>query len=143
MSSTSETSGWAKFSRVIFSIFWVPLVGIPSALYNIIVGVASCILIVPIFLGIPKIYFHSIGLFFNPVGKTVELNFEKHPARNILYLLFFGIDTFPALYTYGALLCLMVIFIPLGLQCFKFGKYFIAPFGASVEKDGKIIVASN
>jgi len=122
-----------KFLNFLFNVAWVIFVGIELTIGFIISGILSCICIVPIFFGIPKIYFEAIPLAFAPAGKTVELHFNKGTVRNIIYLIFGGAWKFIGLYIYGGLLCCTIIGIPLGLQLFKFAKYFIAPFGAEVK----------
>ncbi len=121
-----------KFLRVLFNVFWIIFGGLGNAISSIFSGVASCIMIIPIFFGIPKVYFKLVPLVFAPAGKCVELHFSKAPVRNVFYWIFLGF--FNALwgYLYGALLCVTIIGIPLGLQQFKFAKYYLAPFGAQV-----------
>ena len=52
---------------------------------------------------------------------------------NILWLIFGGLLSAAAWCIVGAALCITLIGIPLGLQCFKFVSLSIWPFGRDVE----------
>lgn len=51
---------------------------------------------------------------------------------NILWLLFGGLLSALAWLLAGVLCCITVIGIPVGLQCFKFAKLVLTPFGKKV-----------
>lgn len=51
---------------------------------------------------------------------------------NILWLLFGGLFSALAWLVAGVLCCITVIGIPVGLQCFKFAKLVLTPFGKNV-----------
>mgnify|MGYP001137908221 FL=1 len=51
---------------------------------------------------------------------------------NILWLIVSGIPLAVAAVINGLLLCITIIGIPFGLQCFKIAKLALMPFGASV-----------
>jgi uncharacterized membrane protein YccF (DUF307 family) len=51
---------------------------------------------------------------------------------NIIWILAGGIITCAAWLILGLLLCITVIGIPFGIQCFKFAKINLAPFGKDV-----------
>ncbi len=53
---------------------------------------------------------------------------------NILWIVVAGLWLFLAYCLIGVLLCITIIGVPFGLQCFKIGGYALAPFG----KDAKI-----
>lgn len=48
---------------------------------------------------------------------------------NILWLIFGGFFSAVGYFIGGALLCLTIIGIPFGLQCFKLGLFVLRPFG--------------
>lgn len=123
-----------KFFNLLFNIFWVIICGIGNALSAIMCGVISICLIVPIFFGVPWIYFKSIPLVFAPAGKKVELHFGSAAIRNVIYLIFGGFINIIFNYVYAIVLFCTIIFIPLALQQFKFAKYWVAPFKADVVK---------
>ena len=52
---------------------------------------------------------------------------------NIIWMLFGGIWLALLWLLFGIVLCITVIGIPLGLQCFKFAKLSLAPFGKKVD----------
>lgn len=53
---------------------------------------------------------------------------------NILWIIFGGLWWAIAMFFLGVVYCCTIIFIPVGLQLFKLGKFVIWPFGKSVEK---------
>jgi uncharacterized membrane protein YccF (DUF307 family) len=52
---------------------------------------------------------------------------------NIIWLIFGGFFTFLQYMVSGLLLCLTIIGIPFGLQCFKIGFFTLMPFGRQVR----------
>ena len=124
-----------KVLNFIFNVFWAIFGGLVNAIFCLIQGIITTCLIVPIFFGIPLVYFKAMPLCFAPAGKKVEINFEKAVVRNVLYLIFGGAITVVSNYLYACLLFATIIGIPLGLQQIKFAKFFVAPFGAEVVKN--------
>ena len=53
---------------------------------------------------------------------------------NILWFLFGGLSGGLAWTLAGALWCVTIVGIPVGLQCFKMAKLALMPFGAEVNK---------
>ena len=51
---------------------------------------------------------------------------------NVIWLLFGGLEMAIVTFFEGILLCLSIIFIPVGLQFFKVAKFFIWPMGKKV-----------
>ena len=143
MSEKKGPSVFRKILNVLFNIFWAIFGGLGMALSCIGNGIMTCLMIIPIFFGIPLVHFRMVGLAFAPAGKSVKLNFSKAPVRNVFYWIFGGFASALWNYVYGALLCLTIIGILLGLQQFKFAKYFLAPFGARVLKNGQDLLPDN
>lgn len=135
-----KVSGFRKFLNVLFNIFWAIFGGLGMAISCIFMGIGSCLMIIPIFFGIPKIYFRMVPLAFAPAGKKVKLHFGRAPVRNIFYMIFGGIGASLLGYLFGVVMCCTIVGIPLGLQQFKFAKYFLAPFKAEITKNGKNLV---
>lgn len=54
---------------------------------------------------------------------------------NVLWILFGGLFAAIGYVTGGLLLCLSIVGIPFGLQCFKLAGLVISPFGLRVEND--------
>ena len=131
----ANRKGFPKFLEVLFNIVWVIFIGLESAILCIFAGIASCFLIIPIFFGIPNVWFNAVPLVFAPGGKEVKTHFDAAPVRNTLNIIFCGgLIGLICYFLLGAILCITIIFIPLGKQCFKLGKYVFLPFGAEVTK---------
>ncbi|CAM4148903.1 hypothetical protein AT575_01925 [Streptococcus penaeicida] len=52
---------------------------------------------------------------------------------NIIWFLFSGLWAWLAWSLLGVLLCITIVFLPLGLQCFKIGNFGLFPFGKDIE----------
>ena len=52
---------------------------------------------------------------------------------NLLWIILGGIFIAASWFVLGMLLCITIIGIPFGMQCFKFAKLTLAPFGKDVE----------
>ena len=55
---------------------------------------------------------------------------------NLLWIIFGGLISSISWFIAGLLWCITIIGIPVGLQCFKFAKLCLAPFGKEVEYGG-------
>lgn len=53
---------------------------------------------------------------------------------NILWIIFGGLLWAIGLFITGIFLCCSIIFIPVGIQYFKFAGFVLCPFGKTVEK---------
>ena len=53
----------------------------------------------------------------------------------ILWLIFGGLITALLWFVFGVLLCITIVGIPFGKQCFKFAKLSLMPFGKKVRVD--------
>lgn len=131
----------------ILNIFWIIFIGIWNSILTACLGVVQCLTIVGIPAGI--ISFKSIKLIFAPTDKRVELNFGKHPVLNIIWLILGGLEISLYYLILGIVLCSTIVFIPIGVTCCKFAKFYLAPFGAKVvnkyefeTEEDKIIIYS-
>ena len=118
--------------RVLGNIIWFLLLGFQFAVCYFLLGLILCFSIVGIPYGIKCFKLSRLVLF--PFGKTVDTNFDSHPWANIFWNVLIGsgpVSTFAVL---GALLCVTIIGIPFGKQCFKIVKYSFLPFGAVIYK---------
>ena len=52
---------------------------------------------------------------------------------NLFWLLLSGLPLALAAVVNGALLCVTIVGVPFGLQCFKLAKLALMPFGAQVD----------
>ena len=116
--------------RFIGNTVWLLAVGFYIAVFNVLVGMLLCLSVIGIPLG--RQYFKYARLVLWPFGTRVRLRFERHPILNLIHLLLFGIIQIVFFCLLGILLCLTILGIPFGIQCFKFAKLSIAPYGAYV-----------
>lgn len=116
--------------RLIANILWFILGGLFLGLSWALLGLLLCITILGIPLG--KQCFKAAKLTFAPFGKDVNLNFEKHPIANLLWLLVAGWELAIGYLFSGIICCITLIGIPFGLQAFKLMKLAVFPFGATI-----------
>nr|WP_317412278.1 YccF domain-containing protein [uncultured Solibaculum sp.] len=110
---------------------WFLLGGIWQGLSWMLVGVVWCITIVGIPIGIQC--FKLAGLAFFPFGKDVQFGGGVGSTLlNILWMIFGGLILAAESAILGCILCITIIGIPFGKQCFKLAKLALMPFGASV-----------
>lgn len=95
-------------------------------------GALWCITVVGIPIGLQC--FKFAGLSFFPFGKEVVYGGGAASLLlNLVWLLVSGIPLALAAALNGLLLCVTILGIPFGLQCFKLAKLALMPFGASVR----------
>ena len=116
--------------RLIGNIFWFLFGGLLLMLMWGLLGVLLCITIVGIPLGLQCFKFARLSLF--PFGKKVDLNITKHLIANIIWAVLLGWWLALIYLLFGILNCITIIGIPKGLQCFKFMKLALFPFGAEI-----------
>jgi uncharacterized membrane protein YccF (DUF307 family) len=116
--------------KLIGNLAWLILGGLIEGLAWLLSGVILCLTIVFIPFGLKC--FKIAGLAFAPFGKDVDITFDEHPVANILWLIFMGWQMSMVYFLSGILFCLTIIFIPIGIQCFKMGKVALFPFGAEI-----------
>ena len=114
------------FCNLIYTIFG----GFISAAIHFILGIVFCATVVLLPLG--RQYLKIAKLVIWPFGKTVTNDFDAHPIANICFIPLGGFLAFVNILV-GAVLCVTIIGIPFGKQCFKVAKLRFAPFGSVVE----------
>lgn len=115
----------------ISNFIWFILVGLIGGLLWTIAGILCCITIVGIPLGIQC--FKFAWLTMAPFGKDVTFNGGTvSMLANILWIGICGWEMAVFFSTVGVLFCVSIIGFPLGLQCFKFAKLALFPFGAEI-----------
>ena len=62
---------------------------------------------------------------------------------NLIWILLGGLVAAIEYFLAGLLLCITIVGIPFGLQCFKIAAVILAPFGASIDKDPNAVVPLN
>ena len=117
--------------KTIGNIIWFFLVGLWEALGFFFLGLLWCITIIGIPFG--KQAFKLARLMIWPFGTKVESNFGAHPIANIIWLFFGGLGLAMGYIFVGLILCITIIGIPFGKQCFKLAGLAAVPFGAKVN----------
>lgn len=117
--------------KTIGNVLWVLLVGLGSCISWFFLGLLWCITIIGIPFGKQCFKFATLSAF--PFGKTAEVHFGRHAIANVIWMIFGGLELSLAYLLIGAVLCITVIGIPFGLQCFKLAKLALCPFGATVR----------
>ncbi len=113
------------------NILWLIFGGAISAISWAIAGCLWCITIVGIPVGLQCFKFASLSLF--PFGK--EVRYGGGTVSLILNVIWLIVSGFPLALEHvimGCLLCVTIIGIPFGLQCFKLAKLALMPFGSDV-----------
>ena len=118
--------------RFLANLLWLILGGLILGLLWTVLGILLCITIVGFPLGAQC--FKMARLSFAPYGKSVDLNVQKHPIANTLWAILAGWEMALIYLLFGILNCLTVIGLSTGLQCFKFMKLALFPFGAKIKK---------
>ena len=119
--------------KTLGNIIWLIFGGFLISAATFLAGVLLCVTIIFIPFGIKL--FKLARLYLWPFGKTVYTYFEKRTWLNVIFAGLFGgaAGAFTHLMI-GALLCITIIGIPLGLQSFKLMALAFLPFGASIRK---------
>ena len=116
--------------RLIGNLLWLIVVGLASAITWVLLGLVWCITIVGIPFGLQC--FKMGGLVLVPFGKTVNGNFAAHPIANLIWFIFGGFALALVYFLIGLIICITIVGIPFGLQCFKLAKLGAFPFGAHI-----------
>jgi uncharacterized membrane protein YccF (DUF307 family) len=119
--------------RTILNLLWLILSGIWLFIGYAVAGVVMCILIITIPFGIAS--FRLAGYVLWPFGRTVVRRPTAGAAStlgNILWFVLVGLWMAIAHLLLGALLCLTIIGIPLGVGNFKLAAVAIAPLGKDI-----------
>ena len=119
--------------RLVLNVLWLVLAGFWMCLVYLVVGLLWCITIIGIPFGIASF---RIGLFaLWPFGRTIV---EKPGAGagsaigNVLWFIFSGIWLAIGHAVTGALLCITIIGVPLGLANFKLIPISLFPLGKDI-----------
>lgn len=114
------------------NIIWFIFGGFWQGISWSLAGILWSITIIGIPIG--RQCFKIAGLAFFPFGKNVEYGrgTTLSTVANIFWIIFSGIPLALAALANGVLLCITIIGIPFGLQCFKFAKLALMPFDTSV-----------
>lgn len=116
----------------LINILWFFFGGIVLGLSWFLAGIIWCCTIVGIPWGLQCFKFAK--LMFAPFGKTVVYGGGLGSfLLNIIWLMISGLPLALCSLVSGLVLCATVIGIPAGLQCFKYAKLALMPFGSRIE----------
>ena len=118
--------------RFLGNLIWLLLGGLITALVWSLLGIAFCITIIGVPVGIQC--FKFAGLTLAPFGKSVRLS-QNTIFFNILWLIFFGWELASAYVVFALLNYITIIGIPFGRQSMKLAALAAWPFGAVVTND--------
>lgn len=113
------------------NLIWFLCGGIWQGLLWTLEGLLWCITIVGIPIG--KQCFKFAKLAFFPFGREVVYGGGAVSIlANIIWLIISGLPLAFSAAVNGLILCLTIIGIPFGKQCFKIAKLALSPFGADI-----------
>ena len=116
------------------NLIWIVFGGLVMSLAYLFLGIAYCITIIGIPVGVQLFKMASLSLF--PFGREVrDRNGEMgcwSMCLNVLWVLFGGLEMALAHASIGLLFCVTIIGIPFGLQHFKLALLALVPFGKEI-----------
>jgi uncharacterized membrane protein YccF (DUF307 family) len=119
--------------RVVLNVIWLVFSGIWMAIAYCIAGVVMCLTIIGIPFGITAFRIANYALW--PFGRDIARRADHGAASmigNILWFLLAGLWLAIGHAVSGALLCLTIIGIPLGLASFKLIPVSLTPLGREI-----------
>lgn len=115
------------------NLLWFVFAGLWMGLGWALAGILWCVTIVGIPVGVQC--FKMAGLAFFPFGKDVVYGGGAFSTIvNIIWVVLSGIWLAIEAVVIGLVLCITIIGIPFGKQCFKIAKLALMPFGAQVVR---------
>ena len=121
--------------KTLLNLLWLVLSGLWMAIAYVFFGVLACILIVTIPFGIAS--FRIAGYALWPFGRTVIRRDDAgvaSAAGNLIWLIFAGIWLALGHIVTGALLCITIVGIPLGVANFKMVPISLTPLGRQIVR---------
>ncbi len=113
------------------NFLWFVFGGFWQGISWLVVGALWCLTIVGIPIG--KQCFKLASVAFFPFGKEIVYDMGAVSAlANFFWIIFGGIPLALAAIANGVILCITIIGIPFGMQCFKFAGLAFMPFGARI-----------
>jgi uncharacterized membrane protein YccF (DUF307 family) len=119
--------------RFILNVIWLVLCGFWMAIAYVIAGIVCFILIITIPFGIASFRIASYVLW--PFGRTIEPRRDAGAGAligNIIWIILFGWWLALGHLVTGALLCVTIIGIPLGIANFKIIPISLMPLGVEI-----------
>lgn len=119
--------------KFIGNVFWFIFAGLWLGLGWSIAGIFWCITIVGIPWGVQCFKFAK--LMFTPFGKDVEYGGGVGSMLcNVIWICLSGIPLCVEALIVGCVLCITIVGIPFGTQCFKYAKLALLPFGSKIVR---------
>ena len=116
------------------NLLWIVLGGLLMAVIYFVLGVAYCITLVGIPVGVQAFKMAKLSLY--PFGAKVTDNPDPmslwHLLLNVLWIVFGGVETAMTHAMIGLILCVTIVGIPFGKQHFKLAVLALLPFGKKV-----------
>ena len=122
--------------RTILNVIWLILCGLWMSILYVLAGIICFVLIITIPFGIAA--FRIAGYVLWPFGRTIEPRAGSDTGAvmalvgNIIWIILFGWELALGHLVTGAMLCLTIIGIPLGLANFKIIPISLIPLGVRV-----------
>ena len=117
--------------KTIGNLIWFLFGGLWMGLGWTLVGLVWCISIIGIPVGIQCFKFARLAFF--PFGKVIVYGGGAPSLLcNILWLSFGGFALAISAVIHGLIFCITIVGIPFGMQCFKFARLALTPFGSDV-----------
>lgn len=120
---------------ILGNLIWIICGGFLISLWYAVMGLVFCLTIIGIPFGVQLI--KMAGFSLSPFGKNVTCDTRDMGClsilMNIIWIVFGGIEICLAHISLGAILCLTIVGIPLGLQHFKMALLALAPFGQKIS----------
>ena len=117
------------------NLVWILFGGLILSVAYLLLGIAYCITIIGIPIGLQLFKMASLSL--HPFGRTIK---DKEGGMgclpmtlNILWIVFGGIEMAMSHAVVGLLFCITIVGIPFGLQHFKLALLALMPFGKEIE----------
>jgi uncharacterized membrane protein YccF (DUF307 family) len=123
--------------RTVLNMIWLVLCGVWMAIAYVLAGLVSCVLIITIPFGIAC--FRIAGYVLWPFGRQIAPRADAGAGAmigNVIWILLFGWWLALGHLVTGALLCLTIIGIPLGLANFKIIPISLMPLGVEIVSAG-------
>ena len=117
--------------KLIGNVIWFLIYGLWMAAIHFVVGIALCATIIFIPFGLQYIKIARYAIW--PFGRSMQTDFDRHPIMNLIWIFFGGAELALVHLLVGVVICLTIVGIPFGKQCFKLAKLAIVPFGAEVD----------
>jgi uncharacterized membrane protein YccF (DUF307 family) len=131
--------------RTLGNILWLVLAGIWMAMAYIVAGLLNVVFIVTIPFAVQcfKLAGYALWPFGRVVVKTPGKSAAVRGIANFIWFFISGIWLALGHVLTGALLCITIVGIPLGVASFKMAKLALLPFGREIVPAGMVPAGGN